>query len=965
VTSETAFDIDPLAGGSWSANVYASEFAGTWEVTGTYDVFEAHAELTVTHAAFDHYEMDVDSPQLAGNGFIGFIRAVDEFGNLVDDHADAFFVSHSGMLLSYTDDTYAVTTDTYVMTNGLATMYLMDYVAELARLIAEGVDGECSTWVLILHDVAYELLIEPEEAEIVAGDTQAYTATAFDQWGNPWDVTAETAFEIDPGANGGWTLNEYSSETSGDWTVTGTYDGISGYADLTVLHNTAVGFWMWPFLAWVQAGDSQEYSAYAEDGWHNIWEVTVDTAFTIDLLAGGTWTANSYTAEHAGYWTVYADWTTFNDQADLDVTHGAAADYWISPGMASISADETQAYTATALDAFGNEWDVTVDTVFEAESGAGGAWAGSSFIPQFAGTWAITGSWAGFSDGATLEVTHGVPMDFEIAPSESSITAGGQQAYTATAFDQWDNQWDVTDETDWDIDGFAGGGWVGGTYTSQFASPEGQPWWVYGDLSGMSDTSRLTVLPGPIDHYALDVDYIQTAGVGFQGTLVAIDALGNLVYTDSTTEVDVTSAGSAVFYTDDNYNVPTTSYTLANGMAQLFVMDTVAELEELMAQDSNMKVGACDVLVEHNTATAMELLPEDADIVAGTSQEYTATACDAFGNFWDVTDDVTYGISPLAGGGWSDNTYVSLFAGDWTVTGDWGLFHEEVDLTVTHAEAVFFGISVWGSAIEAGEGAIYFSIAFDVYTNIWDVTDETTFDIDDAAGGLWLDNEYFSEFAGEWTVTGDWGVYHDGTPLEVVHTDPATFRIEPLSNTITAGETQTYTATAIDIFTNSWDVTDETTFDIDDAAGGSWDGNVYTSQFVGRWTVTGSWFSGILWEADSILDVTPGALHHIEFNGPHSAEIGVGFEMTLMAKDRMGNTIDYDGDVELTYDALGPGGIINFCTDDTYDDGAGSRTYTMTDGVCTIYVVAVITCIEWVLVATIGVVLEPWPLAPA
>ena len=47
-TADATFTIDAEAGGTWTDNVYCSENAGTWTVTGTWSVFSDTATLTVT-----------------------------------------------------------------------------------------------------------------------------------------------------------------------------------------------------------------------------------------------------------------------------------------------------------------------------------------------------------------------------------------------------------------------------------------------------------------------------------------------------------------------------------------------------------------------------------------------------------------------------------------------------------------------------------------------------------------------------------------------------------------------------------------------------------------------------------------------------------------------------------------------------------------------------------------------------
>jgi hypothetical protein len=77
----------------------------------------------------------------------------------------------------------------------------------------------------------------------------------------------------------------------------------------------------------------------------------------------------------------------------------------------------------------------------------------------------------------------------------------------------------------------------------------------------------------------------------------------------------------------------------------------------------------------------------------------------------------------------------------------------------------------------------------------------------------------------------------------VNHGSAASLRVEPATATIPAGTQITYQALGVDSQGNTWDVTATTTFSINTEAGGSWNGNIYTSQNVGNWTVSGAFNS--------------------------------------------------------------------------------------------------------------------------
>ncbi|RLC88350.1 MAG: hypothetical protein DRI79_07800 [Chloroflexi bacterium] len=163
--------------------------------------------------------------------------------------------------------------------------------------------------------------------------------------------------------------------------------------------------------------------------------------------------------------------------------------------------------------------------------------------------------------------------------------------------------------------------------------------------------------------------------------------------------------------------------------------------------------------------------------------------------------------------------------------------------TVTHNVAVTVTIAPKTAAVTAGDCLTYTLMAEDDYGNTWDATAEADFSIDTDAGGTWTDNEYCSEKAGTWTVTGTWSGLSDTATLTVnADTEnPASVTIAPKTATVAAGDCVTYTLTASDAYGNTWEVTAEADFTIDADAGGTWTDNVYCSENAGTWTVTGTW----------------------------------------------------------------------------------------------------------------------------
>jgi hypothetical protein len=125
---------------------------------------------------------------------------------------------------------------------------------------------------------------------------------------------------------------------------------------------------------------------------------------------------------------------------------------------------------------------------------------------------------------ATLTVTAGGLHHIATSPDPAFITAGGTQAYTATALDANGNSLgDVTGSTTFTIDGAACAGNIcGSTVVASHT--------VTGSYSGLTDTAALNVLPSSADHVLISPDGATIAAGGSRAyTAEAFDSNGNSV----------------------------------------------------------------------------------------------------------------------------------------------------------------------------------------------------------------------------------------------------------------------------------------------------------------------------------------------------------------------------------------------------------------------------------------------------
>ena len=92
-------------------------------------------------------------------------------------------------------------------------------------------------------------------------------------------------------------------------------------------------------------------------------------------------------------------------------------------------------------------------------------------------------------------------ISVSVSPTTDTVYSGQSVTYSATAYDNQGNSFDVTSDpgTTWSISSAAGGSWTGNVYTSQFPSAINNPWTVSCNYQGVTNTSQLAVkLKNPI-----------------------------------------------------------------------------------------------------------------------------------------------------------------------------------------------------------------------------------------------------------------------------------------------------------------------------------------------------------------------------------------------------------------------------------------------------------------------------------
>ena len=518
-----------------------------------------------------------------------------------------------------------------------------------------------------------------------------------------------------------------------------------------------------------------------------------------------------------------------------------------------------------------------------------------------------------------------VANDAFISPdAPSNLTA------TATSSSQTNLSWtdNSTNETGFKIERKAG---AGGTY-SQIATV-GSNVITYSDTgltpgtnyyyrvkaydsggdSGYSNEANATTQSGPLHHFGIStISSPQTAGTPVSITITAQDA-GNYTVTLFTGTVTLsTSAGSIS---------PTSTTAFTNGVWTGSVTVTgVGTGKTITATDPlSAKTGTSNTFnVNAGALSSITISPASATITAGSSQSYTTTGFDAYGNSVDASG-TTFTISP--DGSCTGASCTATVAGAHTVTGNDSGKTATASLMVNAGALSSITISPASATIIAGGSQSYTTTGFDAYGNsLGNVTSSTVFTI--SPNGLCTGATCTATVASAHTVTGNDSGKTATASLMVNAGALSSITISPASATITAGSSQSYTTTGFDTYGNSVDASG-TTFTI--SPDGSCTGASCTATVAGAHTVTGN-DSGKT--ATASLMVNAGTAVAFSVTAPAIVTGGTPFDVTVTARDAYNNTaIGYVGTVHVTSTDLNAGIVLP--VDYAFQPGDnGSHTFT-------------------------------------
>ncbi|MCK4266856.1 MAG: hypothetical protein KAX31_06215, partial [Thermoplasmata archaeon] len=387
---------------------------GTGTVTATNGTVSGSAVVDVIVGDLDHIVIVPNSVSVAVGDTLSFTAiGLDEFNNVISGvtftwTTDVGSIDNTGMFIAQTTPAVGVVTATNGTINGSATV----------NVVPGPVD---------------RIVINPDNVTITVGDSQSFTATAYDIYDNVV-TSAELLWTTDVGTVDG--NGQFTAQTSsGTGTVTATNGTVSSSANVDVVIGILDHIIVSPDPATVIVGEQQQFTATAYDVFDN---VIPGVTFTWTTDVGSVDPAGLFTAQTtSSLGMVTAANGTVSHSATVTVGPGPIDHIIVTPDPLTVIVNGVQQFNAEAYDVYNN---VIPGVNFLWTTDVGTIDASGLFTAQpVPGTGIVTASNGTVSDTATVDVIDVIVDHIVISPDPVTVTVGGTQLFTATAYDQFNN----------------------------------------------------------------------------------------------------------------------------------------------------------------------------------------------------------------------------------------------------------------------------------------------------------------------------------------------------------------------------------------------------------------------------------------------------------------------------------------------------------------------------------------------
>ncbi|MCK9306262.1 MAG: Ig-like domain-containing protein, partial [Methanoculleus sp.] len=639
---------------------------------------------------------------------------------------------------------------------------------------------------------AYEVArieIEPATATMEINEEVRFNATCYDQDDNiipdlkvAWSCNNATVGFIDPGGY-------FNASAAGTATITAATAGISAQATVTVNAEepVATNIEVAPATATLEIDGTEQFSATTLDQFGNVMT-------GIDV----TWASSNETVgtvSESGAFTALAKGTADVTAAAGDVSGSAAvtvsaeepvlANIEVAPTAATLAVNDTEAFTATALDQFGSKMTGVVVTWASSDPTVGTIDEDGLFTALAGGTTTVIATAGGVTGTAPVTVNAKEPAlgKVMVSPSAVTLAVGDTREFSVVAFDRFGNivpdaevTWTCSDETVGAIDDY-----------SIFTALDDGTANVTATGDGAAGTATVTV----------NCDEPVLSRIEITPSTITLAAGDTVTFTATAFDQDGGEiSGVVIDWTCSDSCVSTIDLCSGFFSALDTGTATVTATAEGITATADVEItDACSGVVVSPSAITLD---------PGDSRQFAATVFDAEGNVtsdamvtWSCDDETVGTIT-------ADGLFTAVCGGTATVTASIGGTGETGTATVTvrSTSPVLARIVVSPPCITitAGTTLTLTATAFDRYGDEMPEVEVAWTTCDPAVGTINDRGIFTALAAGTVTVTASANGITGSACLTVEPSlpVPTCIEVEPVTVTMQTGETGAFTATVFD-----------------------------------------------------------------------------------------------------------------------------------------------------------------------
>ncbi|MHB8585304.1 MAG: hypothetical protein ACYDDF_05645 [Thermoplasmatota archaeon] len=476
-------------------------------------------------------------------------------------------------------------------------------------------DASPSSSVLVVPAAPKSIAVTPSPASMAAGGTIAFQAIETDAYGNAiaftptWSTDCAGDSISAGGLFSGQAANPGCTVTAADASFP-----IAGFASLVITPAAPHAIAVSPDSLTMIAGGSQQFGATETDQYGNVISFTptwTTTCANDAIDASGLFTGTN--AQSSCSVVAADEGHGVSSSSSVVVKPAAPETVTVSPSSVTIAAGASQTFTATEYDHYNNAISFTpawTTTCTNDAIGLNGDFSGT--VANAGCSVTATDSANNLAGMASVVVDAAAPSKVTIDPPSGNIVAGSSQQFTATETDPYGNTisftptWTTTCPGN---DAVSPTGLFTGFTASTACTVQ-----VSDRANALSSTADVVVRPAaPSSVTVSPSNAMVTAGGSLSFSAVEEDQYHNVIaftptWTTTCAGDSITSAG--VF-----------SGTVANQGCIVTATDSASQV-----------TGTANATVQHGSANAVTIDPNQATMTAGGSQQFTVTETDQYGN---------------------------------------------------------------------------------------------------------------------------------------------------------------------------------------------------------------------------------------------------------------------------------------------------------------------------------------------